>query len=145
MYPLEMPPGADGTPVQILHALVDAAGLVITVQGAGDLDGTVGAIVTAAPRLAEDHEVKGNGLIVSRVGSYRVVWGAVRCPGGSLAVLTPHPYSEGRDDSGWTGHFIREVLDPVQALARQGYSVGGGGNGMVTERGFHEAFRRAYV
>ncbi|WP_353900221.1 hypothetical protein ABUL04_30850 [Micromonospora harpali] len=145
MFPLELAHQAKGTPVETLYRIVEAVGLVITVQGSGDLDRIVGDVVTVAPRLAEDHEVRADGLVMSRVGLYRVFWGALRWPGGSLAILAPLSLHDRQDVSEWTRHFIREVLDPIQTLSRQGYSVGGGGKGMVTEEDFCRAFQQAYV
>ncbi|WP_433393855.1 hypothetical protein [Micromonospora sp. KLBMP9576] len=145
MFALEMTPGARGTAVETLYRLVDAVGLVITVQGSGDLEQIVGDIVRAAPRLQEDHEVGASGLITSRVGLYRVVWGALKCPGGSLAVLVPLSGYEGQNTSDWTRHFMHEVLDPIQALSTRGYSVGGGGNGRVTRQDFCQAFKHAHT
>src|SRR5690606_19670605 len=55
--------------------LVHAAGFAVTVRGANDVGQTVRAIVDAVPVLGQDHEVRANGLVVSRVGMYRVVWG----------------------------------------------------------------------
>ncbi|MER7271137.1 hypothetical protein ABT344_22900 [Micromonospora carbonacea] len=145
MFPLELSQQAKSTPVETLHRIVGAVGLVITVQGSGDLGRIVGDLVTVAPRLAEDHEVRADGLIVSRVGLYRVFWGALRWPGGSLAILAPLSLHDRQEVSEWTRHFMREVLDPIRTLSQQGYSVGGGGNGMVTEEGFSRAFQQAYV
>lgn len=145
MFRLSVGPQAQGTPAETLQKLVDAAGLVITVQGRSGLGETVEAIIGAAPRLSEDHEVRPDGLIMSRVGMYRVFWGVVSYPAGSLAVLLPLPGHDGQDSSDWAGHFRREVLDPVLALSQRGYSTGGGGNGHVDNREFAEAFRHAYV
>ncbi|MEU8046533.1 hypothetical protein AB0B71_20600 [Micromonospora echinofusca] len=145
MFPLELAHQAKGTPVETLHKLVGAAGLVITVQGSGELGEIVRDVVAVAPRLAEDHEVRADGLIMSRVGLYRVFWGALKWPGGSLAILVPLSLHDGQDVSEWTRHFMNEVLDPVRGLSRRGYSVGGGGNGMVTERDFCHAFTQAHT
>lgn len=145
MYNLITAQHARGTVVETLQKLVEAAGLVTTVQTSVDLDETIGAIIDAAPRLSEDHKVEPNGLIVSRVGMYRMVWGVVRHPGGSLAILTPMPAYEGQNPSDWTGHYMREVLNPVLALSNRGYRTGGGGNGSVTDQEFAQAFQHAYV
>ncbi|HKS50175.1 MAG TPA: hypothetical protein VJT49_34720 [Amycolatopsis sp.] len=145
MFQLEIGPGARGSLVETLHKLNDVAGLVITVQGSGNVDETIGDIVGVAPRLAEDHTVSADGLIVSRAGSYRVLWGVVSWPGGSLAMLTPLAGHEGQEIGDWTRHFMKEVLDPVRALSGRGYSIGGGGNGQVGESEFAQAFREAYV
>ncbi|WP_244162817.1 hypothetical protein [Streptomyces bungoensis] len=107
-------------------------------------DDTTGAILEAAPRLAEDQDVRPNGLIVSRVGTYRIVWGVVSHPTGSLAVLTPLPAYEGQP-SDWIRHYMGEVLDPVMALSGRGHRTGGGGNGTVTDPEFARAFGDAYV
>ncbi|MBZ9596719.1 MULTISPECIES: hypothetical protein [Streptomyces] len=144
MYDLVLSPHARGTAVETLHRLVEAAGLVTTVQTSIGLNETIGAIVEVAPRLSEDHEVRADGLIVSRVGMYRIVWGVVRHPAGSLAILTPMPGYEGQP-SDWTGHYMREVLDPVLALSGRGHRTGGGGNGSVTDPEFARAFQNAYL
>ncbi|PWR10181.1 hypothetical protein DKT68_09910 [Micromonospora acroterricola] len=145
MFQLDIDRSARGAPVETLHKIVGGWGLVITVQSSGDLEAIIGAIVGAAPRLSEDHEVRADGLIVSRVGYYRIFWGAVRYPAGSLAILAPLPLHENQDPRDWIRHFRIEVLDPIQALSHQGYAVGGGGDGMVTEREFCQAFKTAYV
>ncbi|MGW0839069.1 hypothetical protein ACWD26_02715 [Streptomyces sp. NPDC002787] len=144
VYDLTLSPPARGTVIESLHGLVGASGLVTTVQTTVGLNDTIGAIIEAAPRLPEDHEVKANGLIVSRVGMYRIVWGVVSHPDGSLAVLTPMPAYEGQP-SDWIRHYMREVLDPVMALSGRGHRTGGGGNGTVTDPEFARAFREAYV
>ncbi|MFH8886188.1 hypothetical protein [Streptomyces californicus] len=144
MYDLMLSPHARGTTVEQLHRLVEASGLVTTVQTSIGVDDTVSVIVEAAPRLAEDHDALSNGLVMSRVGMYRIVWGVVSHPGGSLAVLTPLPGYEGQS-SDWIRHYMREVLDPVTALSGHGHRTGGGGNGTVTEEEFARAFREAYV
>lgn len=145
MFALEVSPRAKGTVVETLHNLVNVSGLVITVQGSGSVDDLIRAILRVAPRLSEDHEVLANGLITSQVGAYRVIWSAVRFPGGSLAVLVPASSFEGQDVGTWTGHFMREVLDPVYSLSSLGYWTGGGGRGTVIERAFAEAFKNAYT
>jgi hypothetical protein len=144
VYDLMLSPHARGTAVETLHGLVGASGLVTTVQTSVGLDDTIGAIIEAAPRLSEDHEVMSNGLIVSRVGMYRIVWGVVSHPNGSLAVLTPMPAYEGQP-SDWIRHYMSEVLDPVMALSGRGHRTGGGGNGSVTDPEFARAFGEAYV
>ncbi|QYX80539.1 hypothetical protein [Streptomyces akebiae] len=144
MYDLTLSTHARGTVIESLHGLVGASGLVTTVQTTVGLNDTIGSIIEAAPRLSEDHEVKANGLIVSRVGMYRIVWGVVSHPDGSLAVLTPMPAYEGQP-SDWIRHYMREVLDPVMALSGRGHRTGGGGNGTVTDPEFARAFREAYV
>ncbi|MGC5286243.1 hypothetical protein [Micromonospora sp. DT231] len=145
MFPLELAHHAKGTPVETLHKVVGAVSLVITVQGSGDLGQIVGDLIEVAPRLAEDHEVRADGLIISRVGSYRVFWGALKWPGGSLAILAPLSAYEEQDVSEWTRHFMNEVLNPIQTLSQRGYSVGGGGSGRVTERDFCRAFQQAHT
>ncbi|MBJ7902460.1 hypothetical protein [Streptomyces sp. DSM 110735] len=144
MHDLTLGPDGRGTLVELLHQLVTSAGLVTTVQTSTGIPETVGQIVEAAPRLSEDHEITSGGLIVSRVGMYRIVWGVVSHPGGSLAVLTPLPGYEGQT-SDWTRHYMHEVLDPVLALSKRGHRTGGGGNGAVTDEEFARAFREAYV
>ncbi|MEU2053397.1 hypothetical protein [Streptomyces bungoensis] len=124
--------------------MIESSGLVTTVQTSVGPDDTTGAILEAAPRLAEDQDVRPNGLIVSRVGTYRIVWGVVSRPTGSLAVLTPLPAYEGQP-SGWIRHYMGEVLDPVMALSGRGHRTGGGGNGTVTDPEFARAFGDAYV
>ncbi|GGS28036.1 hypothetical protein GCM10010269_78310 [Streptomyces humidus] len=145
MFKLAMREDARGTRIESLCELVDAAGLVITVHGSGDLNETRRAIFEAAPRLSEEHEVRANGMILSRVGSYRIFWGIVSHPGGSLAILTPLSIYEGQDRSEWISHFMREVLDPVNSLSSRGYRIGGGGDGSVTDFEFAQAFAHAYV
>ncbi|GAA5170333.1 MULTISPECIES: hypothetical protein [Amycolatopsis] len=140
MFELILDPRAVGTPVETLHKLVGAAGFVVTVSGTAPAGTTERAILTAAPRLAEDRDIRTDGLSTSRIGMYRVFWGVVPHPSGSLALLVP---LAGED--GWVHHFRVEVLDPVQALAQQGYSTGGGGNGAVTDAGFAQAFRQAGI
>ncbi|MEU9420605.1 hypothetical protein [Streptomyces sp. NPDC051000] len=145
MFSLTLAPQAHGTLVDTLRQLVDASGLVITLRSPEGLEATVGAIVEVAPRLSEDHDIKGNGLIVSRVGMYRVVWGVVRCPGGSLAVLAPLPEEDRSEYDGWARHFRIETLDPIGTLAERGYGVNGGGNGTVLDGEFARAFSHASV
>ncbi|MFI8194669.1 hypothetical protein ACIF8T_39210 [Streptomyces sp. NPDC085946] len=130
--------------METLHKLVETAGFVTTVQTSISLEETIGTIVEAAPRLSEDHEISPSGLIVSRVGMYRIIWGVVRHPGGSLAVLAPIPEDEKRSPN-WTSHYRREVLDPILALSHHGHLTGGGGHGAVTEEEFARAFRNAYI
>ncbi len=144
MHYLTLNPQARGTVVEKLHSLVGVSGLVTTVQTSVGLDDTIGAILQAAPRLSEDHEVMSDGLIMSRVGMYRIAWGVVSHPGGSLAVLTPLPAYEGQP-SDWIRHYMSEVLDPVMALSGLGHRTGGGGNGSVTDPEFARAFAAAYV
>ncbi|MEU5446808.1 MULTISPECIES: hypothetical protein [Streptomyces] len=145
MYDLMLGPHARGTAVEQLHRLVEAVGLVTTVQTSIGVGDTAGVIVEAAPRLAEDHDVLSSGLIMSRIGMYRIAWGVVSHPGGSLAVLAPLPGCEGQQSSDWIRHYMREVLDPVMALSGRGHRTGGGGNGTVAEEEFARAFREAYV
>ncbi|UZK54992.1 hypothetical protein NEH16_13350 [Streptomyces drozdowiczii] len=45
----------------------------------------------------------------------------------------------------WISHYIRDVLDPVNALAGHGFRVGGGGDGTVSDPEFARAFASAYV
>lgn len=134
-----------GTLVETLHGLVHAAGFAVTVRGANDVGQTVRAIVDAVPVLGQDHEVRANGLVVSRVGMYRVVWGVVGSPGGSLAVLTPHYGYEGQDSSEFSGPFMREVVNRVKTLSTAGFSIGAGGQGMVSDEGFALEFGGAYA
>ncbi|MGW4252209.1 hypothetical protein ACWEK7_12070, partial [Streptomyces californicus] len=50
--------------------------------------------------LAEDHDVLFSGLIMSRVGMYRIAWGVVSHPGGSRTARSgsgPRPYGTGRE------------------------------------------------
>ncbi len=145
MTTLHISPSARGTLVETLHKLVDASGLVITVQGSTGVEDVKSAIARVAPRLVDKAEVHANGLIVSEMAQFRVIWGVVESPDGSLAVLTPHSLYEGQEVSDWSGHFRVEVLDPVIGLSSQGYSTGGGGNGTVTEPAFAKAFANAYV
>lgn len=145
MFSLAIDANAYGTRLESLYRLVDAAGLVITVHGSGDQNETTRAIFEAAPHLSGDHEVRANGMILSTMAQYRMFWGVVGYPGGSLAILTPMSLYEAQDRRDWIGHFMREVLDPVNALAGRGYGVGGGGNGTVSDSGFAQAFSRAYV
>jgi hypothetical protein len=145
MFSLVIGKNAHGTRIESLYRLVDEVGLVITVHGSGDSNETGEAIFEAAPRLSEDHEVRDNGMILSRVGMYCITWGVVSHPGGSLAILTPLSLYEGQNRRDWIGHFMREVLDPVHALSSRGYRTGGGGNGAVTDFEFAQAFACAYV
>lgn len=145
MHYLTIAPQAHGTLVETLKDLVNTAGLVTTVQSTIGLTETVGAIVAAAPRLSEDHTVQANGLVVSQVGIYRMVWGVVRYPSGSLAVLTPMSSHEGQNHLDWISHYRTEVLDPVLALSGRGFRTGGGGSGSVTDLEFAQAFRNAYI
>ena len=145
MYPLVLGPHAHGTLVETLYQLVDVSGTVLTVQTSIGLNETIGAILEAVPRLAEDHEVRANGLVVSKVGLFRVIWGVVRDRNGSLAVLVPTSLYETQDLSDWVSHYRREVLEPVQALAERGHRTGGGGNGQVTDERFAQAFQSAFI
>lgn len=145
MFSLLIGPQAQGTPVETLQKLVDATGLVITVQSRNSLGETAQAIVDVAPRLSEHHEVRPDGLIMSHVGMYRIFWGVVMYPGGSLAILVPLHGHEGQNPSDWVSHFRDEVLDPVTGLSRSGYSTGGGGNGYVDDHDFAEAFLQAHI
>ncbi|OKJ95673.1 hypothetical protein [Amycolatopsis sp. CB00013] len=145
MTTLSISPAARGTLVEALHKLVDASGLVITVQGTERIGDIKSAIARVAPRLVEKVEVRANGLIVSEMAQYRVIWGVVQSPGGSLAVLTPHSLYENQKVSDWSSFFRVEVLDPIVGLASQGYSTGSGGNGTVSEPAFADAFANAYA
>ncbi|MGW4215224.1 hypothetical protein ACWEIJ_45135 [Lentzea sp. NPDC004789] len=145
MTTLRISPTARGTLVETLYKLVDASGLVITVQGFKGVEDVKRAIAQVAPRLVEKAEIHANGLIVSEMAQYRVIWGVVESPGGGLAVLTPHSLYENQEISDWIRNFRLEVLDPIIGLSGQGYSTGGGGNGTVTEPDFAEAFANAYV
>ncbi|MFE7574611.1 hypothetical protein ACFU5Z_07735 [Streptomyces sp. NPDC057521] len=145
MFSLTIGAHAHGTRIESLYRMVDTSGLVITVQGPGDPAGTAGAVFAAAPRLSDDHEVRENGMIVSTLAQFRVLWGVVGHPGGSLAILTPFSLYETQDRRDWISHFIRDVLDPVKALDGRGFRVGGGGNGTVSDSAFTSAFAHAYV
>ncbi|MEU1348813.1 hypothetical protein [Streptomyces sp. NPDC005776] len=145
MFSLAIDANAHGTRVESLYRLVDASGLVVTVHGSGDQSETARAIHEAAPRLSDDHEVRANGMILSTMAQYRMFWGVVGYPGGSLAILTPMSLYEAQDRHDWIRHFMHDVLDPVNALAGRGYRVGGGGNGTVSDSDFAQAFARAYV
>ncbi|WP_235493697.1 hypothetical protein [Streptomyces violaceoruber] len=145
MYDLMLSPHARGTAVEQLHRLVEAVGLVTTVQTSIGVGDTAGVIVEAAPRLAEDHDVLSSGLIMSRVGMYRIAWGVVSHPGGSLAVLAPLPGYEGQQSSDWIRHYMREVLDPSWLCRGVVTAPAEGATGTVTEKEFARAFREAYV
>lgn len=145
MNTLRISPTARGTLVEALHKLVDASGLVITVRGTGGSGDVKHAITRVAPRLAESAEVHANGLIVSEMAHYRMLWGVVRSPAGSLAVLAPTSLYETQPVSEWSHDFRVDVLDPVLGLSAQGYSTGSGGNGAVSEPAFAEAFANAYI
>ena len=145
MVALSTGPQASGTPVETLQKLVAAAGLVITVRSSESVKDTVGAIVRAAPHLTHSHDIRADGLILSTIGLYRVFWGAVHCPGGSLAILVPLPADSGGEVSGWSRNFIGEVLDPVNSLKNSGFVVDAGGNGEVSDAEFARLFRLAHV
>ncbi|MEU1467391.1 hypothetical protein ABZ434_04115 [Streptomyces sp. NPDC005761] len=145
MFSLAIDANAHGTRIESLYRLVESVGLVITVHGSGDPGETTRAIHEAAPRLSEDHEVRADGMILSTMAQYRMFWGVVGYPGGSLAILTPMSLYVAQNRRDWISHFMREVLDPVNALAGRGYRVGGGGNGTVSDSEFAQAFARAYV
>ncbi|QWF80991.1 hypothetical protein [Amycolatopsis sp. CA-230715] len=145
MFDLVLSEHARGTPVETLYKLVGASGLIITVCGPHDPADTTRAIIRAAPRLLEDHDDRTDGLVMSRVGMYRIFWGVVGFRGGSLALLVPSPAHEQQDYSDWTRHFMAEVLDPVMALSGEGYSTGGGGDGFVTDAEFARAFNQVSV
>ncbi|MGW1125686.1 hypothetical protein [Streptomyces sp. NPDC002526] len=145
MFSLTIGAHAHGTRIESLYRLVDRAGLVITVHGAGDPAGTAAAVFAAAPRLSDDHEVLADGMILSTLAQFRVLRGVAGYPGGALAILTPHSLYEKQDRRDWIGLFMRDVIDPVKAVAGRGYRVGSGGNGMVSDSAFAEAFASAYV
>ncbi|MFJ8402856.1 hypothetical protein ACIQ9K_20550 [Streptomyces microflavus] len=145
MFNLTIDAKAHGTRIESLYRLVDSAGLVITVHSSGDPNGMTRAIFEAAPRLSEDHEIRANGMILSTLAQFRMFWGVVGYPGGSLAILTPMSLYEAQDRHDWIRHFMHDVLDPVNALAGPGYRVGGGGNGTVSDSEFAQAFSGAYV
>jgi hypothetical protein len=145
MFNLTIGQHAQGTPVETLHKLVDATGFVVTVRSSNGLSETIDAIAGAAPRLLEDHEIQPDALIMSRMGMYRVFWGVVHCPDGSLAILVPLAGYDGQDNRDWNRHFLQEVVDTVRSLAASGYSVGSGGNGLVSDGDFARAFSQAHV
>ncbi len=145
MYSLAMDAHAYGTRKESLYRLVDATGLVITVQGSDGPEEMTKAIFAAAPHLSGDRDLRTDGMILSTMAQYRVFWGVVGYPGGSLAILAPLSLYEAQDRRDWIRHFMHEVLDPVNALAGRGYRVAGGGNGTVSDSGFAQAFARAHA
>ncbi len=145
MFDLVLVPEARGTSAEVLHKLVEACGLVITVCGTRQPAETMRSIYDAAPRLADDQEVRADGMVLSRLAMYQVFWGVVGFEGGSLALLVPLPEDDGQGDSDWVRYFRTDVLDPVIALSRSGFSTGTGGQGSVTDADFAQAFRRVLV
>ncbi|MEV3923529.1 hypothetical protein [Actinomadura coerulea] len=105
----------------------------------------MGAIVKVAPRLSESHEVRPDGLVISRIGMFVVYWAVFKSPGGSLAMLAPNSGYEKQDRLDWIGHFREGILDPVRSLSSLGFTVDLGSQGEVADPVFAQEFLHASI